>query len=187
MSELQIPFEALRDQINSAIDVIVQVDRYADGGRRVSELAVVASSRRETFRLASVMEFVSDPVGPDRRVTGRVEHRRLPDAIARRLMLAGQQVPPEFARRATPVVRSAGDAMTSASWAMLLLLASGVLGLLGLWQLLAGTSRRAELAARGRAGGSEGGGRSLVRALDARLRRTAQRPAARLVARWARA
>ena len=31
MSELQIPFEALRDQINSAIDVIVQVDRYADG------------------------------------------------------------------------------------------------------------------------------------------------------------
>ena len=43
MSELQIPFEALRDQINSAIDVIVQVDRFADGGRRVSELAVVAS------------------------------------------------------------------------------------------------------------------------------------------------
>ena len=44
--------------------------------------------------------------------------------------------------------------------------------MLGLWQLLAGTSRRAELAARGRAGGMEGGGRSLVRALDARLRRT---------------
>ena len=34
MSELQIPFEALRDQINSAIDVIVQVDRFADGRRR---------------------------------------------------------------------------------------------------------------------------------------------------------
>ena len=106
MSELQIPFEALRDQINSAIDVIVQVDRYADGGRRVSELAAVASSRRETFRLASVMEFVSDPIGPDRHVTGRVEHRRLPDAIARRLMLAGEQLPPEFAGE-DAVVRSA--------------------------------------------------------------------------------
>ena len=108
MSELQIPFEALRDQINSAIDVIVQVDRYADGGRRVSEVAVVASSRRETFRLASVMEFVTDPVGPDRRVTGRIEHRRLPDAIARRLMLAGEQVPPEFAGPEA-VVRAAGE------------------------------------------------------------------------------
>ena len=62
--------------------------------------------------------------------------------------------------------------MTSASWAMVVLLVAGVFGMLGLWQLLAGTSRRAELAARGRAGGTEGGGRSLVRALDARLRRT---------------
>src|ERR1700712_2779191 len=52
MSELQIPFEGLRDQINSAIDAIVQVDRYADGRRRASEMAVVSSHRRESFKLA---------------------------------------------------------------------------------------------------------------------------------------
>jgi tight adherence protein B len=57
---------------------------------------------------------------------------------------------------------------------MVVLLVAGVFGMLGLWQLLAGTSRRAELAARGRAGGMDGGGRSFVRALDARLRRTRQ-------------
>jgi len=55
---------------------------------------------------------------------------------------------------------------------MVVLLVSGVFALLGVWQMLAGGSRRAELAARGRAGGMDGGGRSLVRALDARLRRT---------------
>src|SRR3954469_18264694 len=97
MSELAIPFEVLRDQINSAIDVIVQIDRYADGRRRLSELSVVASNRRETFRLASVMEFAADPIGADRRVTGRFRHRRLPEPIARRLMLAGVAVPGEFA------------------------------------------------------------------------------------------
>src|SRR3954465_5828582 len=97
MSELQIPFEALRDQINSAIDVIVQVDRYADGGRRLSDVAVVASSRRESFRLPSVRGFVPEPLGADRRVVGRFEHRPLPEGILRRLMLAGQSVPPEFA------------------------------------------------------------------------------------------
>ena len=43
MSDLHIPFEALRDQINSAIHVIVQIDRYADGRRRVGEVAAVAS------------------------------------------------------------------------------------------------------------------------------------------------
>jgi pilus assembly protein CpaF len=111
MSELQIPFEALRDQINSAIDVIVQVDRFADGGRRVSEVAVVASHRRETFRLASVLAFENEPIGPDRRVRGRHVHRALPEAVARRLMLAGVTVPPEFttASEDEAVVRSAGE------------------------------------------------------------------------------
>jgi tight adherence protein B len=63
--------------------------------------------------------------------------------------------------------------MTSASYALLLLLVSGAIGVLGLWQLLAGTSRSAELAARGQAGGADGAGRSIVRALDQRFRRTA--------------
>jgi len=62
--------------------------------------------------------------------------------------------------------------VTSAAWALLLLVASATLGMLGLWQLLAGGSRSAELAARGRVGIDDGGGRSLLRALDVRLRRT---------------
>jgi pilus assembly protein CpaF len=109
MSELQIPFEALRDQINSAIDVIVQVDRFADGARRVSEVAVVASRRRETFRLASVMAFENEPIGPDRRVRGSHVHRALPPAVERRLMLAGVPVPPEFTAAESALERSAGE------------------------------------------------------------------------------
>jgi hypothetical protein len=31
MSEVRIPFEALTDQINSAVDVVVQLARHADG------------------------------------------------------------------------------------------------------------------------------------------------------------
>ena len=100
MSDLQLPFEALRDQINNAIDVIVQIDRYADGQRRIAEVAVVASSRRETFRLAPVARFDAEPVGADRRVTGRFAHERLPALIARRLLLAGEPVPREFAEAA---------------------------------------------------------------------------------------
>src|ERR671917_1288157 len=100
MSDLQLPFEALRDQINNAIDVIVQIDRYADGRRRLAEVAVVASNRREAFRLAPVATFAADPIGPDRRVTGRFVHARLPEGVARRLMLAGEAVPHQVARAA---------------------------------------------------------------------------------------
>jgi pilus assembly protein CpaF len=110
MSDLQVPFDALRDQINNAIHVIVQLDRYADGRRRVSEVAVVASHRREEFRLASVAAFEAEPLGPDRRVVGRMRHARLPEPIARQLGLAGEPVPPEFAQRAEreTTLRAAG-------------------------------------------------------------------------------
>jgi pilus assembly protein CpaF len=107
MSELHIPFEALRDQINSAIHVIVQIDRFADGKRRIAEVAIVASSRRETFRLGTVARFEADPIGPDRRVTGRFRHFPLPPAIHRRLELMGLEIPVEFGPEAeleqTPV------------------------------------------------------------------------------------
>ncbi len=107
MSELHIPFEALRDQINSAIHVIVQIDRFADGKRRIAEVAIVASTRRETFRLGTVARFEADPIGPDRRVTGRFRHFPLPPAIHRRLELMGLQIPVEFGPEAeleqTPV------------------------------------------------------------------------------------
>jgi pilus assembly protein CpaF len=76
--------------------MIVQIDRFADGKRRISEVALVASSRRESFRLGTVAKFEADPIGPDRTVTGRFRHFPLPPAIHRRLELSGQTIPPEF-------------------------------------------------------------------------------------------
>src|SRR5690242_13998926 len=57
MSEVMIPFEALKDQINSAVDVVVQLARYADGSRKVVEIALVVSHGREQFRIATVSRF----------------------------------------------------------------------------------------------------------------------------------
>jgi pilus assembly protein CpaF len=96
MSDLHIPHAALREYINSAIHVIVQIDRGADGVRRVSEVAVVASKRGEPFRLQSAMRFETDPIGPDREVTGTRRHFELPERIARHLLLAGVDVPRAF-------------------------------------------------------------------------------------------
>jgi tight adherence protein B len=62
--------------------------------------------------------------------------------------------------------------MSDAGWALLLLVVTAAVLLTGLWQLLAGSSRRAELAARGQITVGESSGKSLIRALDVRLRRT---------------
>ncbi len=96
MSELQVPFEALRDQINSAVDVLVQLTRHPDGSRRLAEVAVLASHGRESFRIATVAEFRAEPMTSGGRVGGRFRHYPLPRSVADRLYLAGEQIPRAF-------------------------------------------------------------------------------------------
>ncbi|MEV6025519.1 CpaF family protein [Streptomyces sp. NPDC052036] len=96
MSEVLIPFEALKDQINSAVDVVVQLARYADGSRKVVEIALVVSHGREQFRIATVSRFVPQPFGADRIVRGRFEHLPLPRTVAEKLYVADEPLPPAF-------------------------------------------------------------------------------------------
>ncbi|MDN3356895.1 CpaF family protein [Actinomadura sp. DC4] len=96
MSDVRLPFETVRDQINSAVDVVVHLGRGSDGSRRVWEIAAVASRRRETFRLQSVMRFVPEPIGPDRVLRGAYHHHPVPRVLAARLFEAGESIPPAF-------------------------------------------------------------------------------------------
>jgi pilus assembly protein CpaF len=111
MSDLNVPYDALRDQINSAVDVIVQLTRTVDGQRKVAEVAVVASQRREKFRLATVAGFKPNPIGPDRRTTGRFAHFPLPDAVRQRLQLSGEEIPLEFTEAAEAPVAPEREAV----------------------------------------------------------------------------
>jgi pilus assembly protein CpaF len=98
MSELEVPFEALRDQINSAVDILVHLARSVDGSRRIVEIAAVTSRRRELFRLATLSQFEPDPISVDRRTTGCFQHYPLADVLADRMILAGESVPAAFSR-----------------------------------------------------------------------------------------
>jgi pilus assembly protein CpaF len=86
MSDVEVPFAAIRDQVNSAIHLIVQLNRHADGSRRIVQLAYLTSSRREDYQLATLAEF--DPVSK--------EFRRhvVPDQMIAALRNAGEQLPP---------------------------------------------------------------------------------------------
>jgi pilus assembly protein CpaF len=95
MSEVDIPFAALRDQVNSAVDLVVQLTRAADGTRRVAEVAAVTSRRREEYHLATLMRLA-----PERLTGGQLESPfqlgALPPVVRRKLELAGQAVPAAF-------------------------------------------------------------------------------------------
>jgi pilus assembly protein CpaF len=96
MSEVLIPFEALKDQINSAVDVVVQLTRFADGSRKVTEIALLVSHGREQFRIATVSRYAPDPLGSDRIVHGRFEHLPIPRPVAEKLYVANEPLPPAY-------------------------------------------------------------------------------------------
>lgn len=96
MSDVKVPFEAIRDQVNNAIEIVVHLERGADGSRRVGEVAAVASNRRETFQLQTLMEFQPEPLASDRVVRGEFIHHPLPEGIAGQLVRRGESVPAAF-------------------------------------------------------------------------------------------
>ncbi|MBK3585526.1 CpaF family protein, partial [Streptomyces sp. MBT57] len=96
MSEVEIPFEALHDQINSAVDVIVQLTRHADGTRKITEIAVLDSHGRDPYRIVTVARFNGQPMASDGRIYGHFQYLPLPRKIADRLYMASQPIPQAF-------------------------------------------------------------------------------------------
>jgi pilus assembly protein CpaF len=99
MSDVVIPFDAIRDQIRGAVAIVVQLARGPDGRRRVVEIAAVASPRREVFKLQTIARFEAEPIGPDREVRGSFRSFPLPEHVERALLFAGETVPEAFAGR----------------------------------------------------------------------------------------
>jgi pilus assembly protein CpaF len=97
MSETILPVETLRDQINSAIDIVVQLERAVDGTRRVVEIAQLVSQRREDYATESLVTFQVEPMVGDRKVRGHFDHHPLPRRLADLLIRRGESVPAGFA------------------------------------------------------------------------------------------
>jgi pilus assembly protein CpaF len=85
MSDVEIPFAAIRDQVNDAIDLVIQLTRHSDGTRRIAEIAAVISERREDYRLHTIAQY--DPIGR------RFVRHTVPESLVRVLALGGEQLP----------------------------------------------------------------------------------------------
>jgi len=57
MAGMDLPHRAIREQITSAVDLVVHLSRLADGSRRVVEVAEVTGMEGETIQLNPLFEF----------------------------------------------------------------------------------------------------------------------------------
>jgi pilus assembly protein CpaF len=71
MSGLDLPVRAIREQIASAVHVIIQQSRFPDGSRRVTHVTEVAGMEGEIIQLQDIFLFKQEGYGPDGRIRGR--------------------------------------------------------------------------------------------------------------------
>ena len=72
MAGVDLPSKAIRDQIASSIHIIVQQSRFADGTRKVTEIAEVAGLEDDgSIELLPIFEFERTGTGPKGQVIGR--------------------------------------------------------------------------------------------------------------------
>lgn len=88
MSDLNLPVDTLRDQINGAIDVIVQLERDSNGVRRVGAIEAVVSQRRDVYQTQPIMHHVGSATDAD----GRFETYPVPEQLAERLHVKGYDI-----------------------------------------------------------------------------------------------
>ena len=93
MSDVEVPFHAIRDQVNSAMDIIVQLNRQSDGSRKVVEACFVASRRQEQFDLRPLMTWDPTHVEGTTLVRGRFVQHEVPEALRQRLREANVALP----------------------------------------------------------------------------------------------
>jgi pilus assembly protein CpaF len=73
MAGMELPLRVIREQIASALDLIIQVSRLQDGSRRVTAITEVAGQEGDTITLQDIFTFQIDHVDPDGRVHGQME------------------------------------------------------------------------------------------------------------------
>jgi pilus assembly protein CpaF len=89
MAGLDLPLKVVRQQISSAIDLIVQQTRLKDGQRKVTAITEVAGMEGELVVLTDVFKFVQTGVDPDGKVIGELRPTGIRPNFMPRLEAAG--------------------------------------------------------------------------------------------------
>jgi pilus assembly protein CpaF len=93
MANLNIPDKAIRQQVASALEVIVQIARQADGTRKVTAISEITGMERDIITLQDIFVFEKTGIGQDGRVLGRFRATGLRPTCCDRLAAAGIHLP----------------------------------------------------------------------------------------------
>jgi pilus assembly protein CpaF len=89
MTGLDIPQRAVRSQIASAIDVVIQVSRLSDGRRRLLSLQEITGMEGEMVTMQEIYRFDRKGIDPEGNVIGQIIPTGLRPSFAEKLQMSG--------------------------------------------------------------------------------------------------
>src|SRR5215467_8186919 len=99
MANFNIPEKAVRQQIASAIAIIVQISRMSDGTRRVVNVAEITGMEGEIITMQDIFTFARRGVGPSGKVVGTFRPSGIRPKFMEKLRVAGILLPAEIFER----------------------------------------------------------------------------------------
>jgi pilus assembly protein CpaF len=96
MANLNLPERAVRQQIASAIAVVVQIARQSDGTRRVVNVAEITGMESDMISMQDIFTFVRRGIGPSGKVVGTFRPSGIRPKFMEKLRVAGIVLPTEI-------------------------------------------------------------------------------------------
>jgi pilus assembly protein CpaF len=103
MSNMNMPEKSVRQQIASAIGIIVQATRMSDGTRKVTSVAEITGMEENVISMQEIFSFIRKGIGPDGKVIGVFKPSGIRPKFLERLRVAGVTLPIDLFERETLV------------------------------------------------------------------------------------
>ncbi len=93
MANLDLPNRAIREQVSSALDFLVQLARFTDGVRRVTHVTEISGMEGQIVTMQDLFVFKQTGVDPEGRILGHMTATGLRPSFAEKFAMAGIQLP----------------------------------------------------------------------------------------------
>jgi pilus assembly protein CpaF len=93
MANLNLPEKAVRKQIASAVTLVLQVSRFADGTRRLTHISEITGMEDDVVSMQDVFVFEKTGVSPDGRTLGSFTATGIRPKFAEKLKASGITLP----------------------------------------------------------------------------------------------
>jgi pilus assembly protein CpaF len=93
MSGMELPSRGIREQVSSAVDLVIQIARFNDGSRKITKITEILGMESETITLQDLYIFRQDGFSDQGKVVGRHVPTGIVPGFLDKIKVRGETIP----------------------------------------------------------------------------------------------